>query len=104
MQSYFNCDFYTLVEPSEDFNRFIAYQLDDASNGRGFFAVFRPEGEPSNTLEISLHGLSLRTLYSVTDTDGKTTEMKGNELAKRIIVLPKARTCLVTFYEKKKRK
>lgn len=104
MQSLFHGDFYTLVEPTEIFNRFIAYQLDDALNGRGFFAVFRPEGEPSNTLEISLHGISPRTMYTLTDANGTITEMKGSELAKRKIELPKARTCLVVFYDKKKKR
>ena len=100
MQSLFYGDFYALTEPSEDFNRFLAYQLHDPTKGRGFFAVFRPKGETSNTLEIALRGISPRATYKMIPMNGKSVELKGSELAKRIIKLPKARSCMVAFYEK----
>ena len=103
MLSLFYGDFYALTEPSEDFNRFLAYQLHDAAKGSGFFAVCRPQGEASKELEIALHGISPRATYKLTPMNGKSLELKGSELAKRIIKLPKARSCLVAFYEKQGR-
>ena len=100
MQALFYGDFFALTEPSEDFNRFLAYQLHDPAKGCGFFAVFRPKGETSNTLEIALRGISPRSSYKLTPMNGKSVELKGSELAKRIIKLSKARSCLVAFYEK----
>ena len=104
MQSCFQGDFYPLVMPDENGGHFIAYQLDDANQGNGFFAVFRPEAEPSHTLELQLRGISPRSQYELVESNGKKYEIKGTELSKRTLSLPHARSFYVAFYAKKKRK
>ncbi|MBR0459693.1 MAG: alpha-galactosidase [Victivallales bacterium] len=76
----------------------LVYQMDNPETDEGYIAAFRRPDASEATCAIAPRGIEPRAKYILEPTNGKPTEIKGSELAKLTVKLPKPRSAVVFFY------
>ncbi len=80
----------------------VASQYHRPELGEGMLLVFRRKDSPYGTLDVRLQGLEPQSMYELkSDRTGKTIQMIGSELMKRLVLdLPEPRTSDLITYKK----
>jgi alpha-galactosidase len=82
LRPYYAGDYYPLTDITTAADAWCAWQYNRPDMGEGFVMCFRRPEAAQDCLKVNLHGLDAKATYCLTDIDtGKTTEMKGSDLA-----------------------
>jgi len=100
----FQGDFHPLCDTVMDWSKLYGYQLHDSRTGGGCVVVFRHRNVADALFEARLHDIEPRAKYNVADWRGETRQLKGSDLVKFSVKLPKERSASVLFYERASKK
>ena len=100
VRPYFSEDFYPLTAVSTELDTWCATQFDRPSHGDGMILVFRREKSPYETAEFALSAIDPGAQYEISDLDGETWVVSGQELAGNLSVSLPCRSSKILLYRK----
>jgi alpha-galactosidase len=97
-------DFYALTPITVDASHWCGWQLHRAEKNDGMVELFRREKSPYATIAVTLHGIDLKSNYTVSFSHGfsvdETRTMTGRELEDLHVTLDQPGTCVLIRYAK----